>query len=364
MQSLNNNNNNNNSSGNITTLTKFIFIALICVLVNVPLYFMDEKWVAGLFTSAWAGAAVLLYIYNHYFDLNVTSYSLSNFFNNYLVPILTYVFWIISIYWLITANIDLIERPTDSQTSRNIAAIFTAIIPFLAIVVTTMYKTNATHLVPWGIGATIIVFFFGLLCYYINVLRVSCYASNTNCWTYAGWSTFLAFILTTAFFIGLSFIQNIPSTFLRMFQIFPKNFLQNITAPMNIFSVIMYIILWISSIVVFFRHNNTFGDEESDSVNISFTIIALLSFLILFLKQFEFASAFITRIIKYFMLTEFNPLLVLLHISIILLFIFGINITTTSLDKTGWNNNPSILGIFISILVLIIFYIFIIYYKN
>ena len=37
---------------------------------------------------------------------------------------------------------------------------------------------------------------------------------------------------------------------------------------------------------------------------------------------------------------------------------------TTSLDKTGWANNPSILAIFISILVLIIFYIGILYYRN
>ena len=78
---------NNNSveiTGTVTTLTKFIFIALICILVNIPLYFMDEKWIAGLFTGAWAGASVLLFLYNHFFNLNVTSYSLSAFFNNYL----------------------------------------------------------------------------------------------------------------------------------------------------------------------------------------------------------------------------------------------------------------------------------------
>ena len=81
MQSLNNNS--VEIAGTMTTLTKFIFIALICILVNIPLYFMDEKWVAGLFTGAWAGAAVLLVLYNHAFNLNVTSYSLSTFFNNY-----------------------------------------------------------------------------------------------------------------------------------------------------------------------------------------------------------------------------------------------------------------------------------------
>jgi len=360
MQSLNNNS--VETTRTVTTLTKFIFIALICVLINIPLYFMDEKWIAGLFTGAWAGASVLLFLYNHFFNLNVTSYSLSAFFNNYLAPILIYVFWIISIYWLVTGNADLAENPNDSQTSRNIAAVFTGAIPFLAIVVTTLYKTNATHLVPWGIGGSITAFIFALFFYYLNVLRERC-DRGSNCWAYAGWSTLLAFILTTAFFIGLSFVT-ILNTALKMFQIFPKNFLQNLTAPINIFSIIMYLIVWISSIVVFFRHNETFGDEESDPVNISFTLIALLSLAILLLKQFEFASAAITRLIQYFMSTEFNPWSILIHAAIIFLFIFSINVTTTSLDKTGWSNSPSILAIFISILVLIIFYIGILYYRN
>lgn len=352
---------NNTDPGTISTLTKFIFIALICILINIPLYFMDEKWVAGLFTGAWAGAAVLLFLYNHIFNLNVTSYSLSNFFNSYIAPILVYVFWIISIYWLVTGNADLAENPSDSPVSRNIAATFTAIIPFLAIVVTILYKSNAVHLVPWGIGSSILAFIFGLFFYYLNVLRIRC-DGGSDCWTYAGWATFLAFILTTAVFIfGVSELN--VNGFLKMFQIFPKNFLQNITAPMNIFSIIMYLIAWISSIVVFFRHNETFGDEESDPVNVSFTIIAILSTIILFLKQFEFASRIITRFIQYIISNEFNPWSVLLHTAIIFLFIFSINITTTSLDKTGWANNPSVLAIFISILVLIICYIGILYYN-
>lgn len=364
MQSLNTDSNEITGTGTITTLTKFIFIGLVCIVLNISLYFMDEKWIAGLFTAAWMGAAILLFIYNHAFNLNVTSYSFSNFFNNYFVPILTYVFWILSVYWLVSANADLAENPNDSQTSRNISAIFTAIIPFLTIVVTILYKSNASHLVPWGIGGTIAAFMFGLFFYYLNILRTSCdNGSSTDCWSYAGWSTFLAFLLTTAFFIGLSFIQNIPR-FLKLFQIFPKNFLSNIVAPINIFSIIIYIILWISSIIVFFRHSETFGDEENDPINISFTIIALLSLVILFIKQFDFASIFITRIIQYSINASFNPSSILLHIAIILSFIFSINITTTSLNKTGWNNNPSILAIFISILVLIIFYIGILYYRN
>lgn len=357
----------NTDPGTISTLTKLIFIALICILVNIPLYFMDEKWVAGLFTTAWVGAAVLLFLYNHVFNLNITSYSLSNFFNSYFAPIIIYIFWIISIYWLITGNADLAENPNDSQTSRNIAAVFTGLIPFLTIVVsivTYKYKSDSTHIIPRAIGGSIIAFLFGLLCYYINVLRVSCYDSNIGCWTFAGWSTFLAFLLTTLFFIGLSFIQNIPFTFLRIFQIFPKNFLQNLTAPINIFSIVMYLTVWISSIIVFFRHNETFGDEESDPINVTFTILALLSLLTLLLKQFEFASTLITRLIQYFISSEFNPWSVLLHAAIIFLFVFSINLTSTSLDKTGWSNNPSILAIFISILVLIIFYIGILYYKS
>lgn len=358
MQSINNGTN----GSSITTLTKFIFIALVCILVNIPLYFMQEKLIPGLFTGAWMGAAVLLFLYNHVFNLNVTSYSLSTFFNNYLVPILIYVFWIISIYWLVTGNADLAENPSDSSTSRNIAAVFTGAIPFLAIIVTTLYKTNSTDIIPWAIFVSILAFIFGLFFYYLNVLRVNC-DNGSNCWAYAGWSTFLAFLVTTLFFGGLS-TKTILNPFVRMFQIFPNNFLQNITAPMNIFSIIIYIVLWISAIIVFFRHDETFGDEESDPVNISFTIIALLSLIILFLKQFEFGSRIITRMIQYFIGTEFNPWSILLHAAIIFSFIFGINVTTTSLNKTGWNNNPSILGIFISILVLIIFYIGILYYRN
>ena len=132
---------------------------------------------------------------------------------------------------------------------------------------------------------------------------------------------------------------------------------------MNIFSIIMYVILWISSIIVFFRHDSTFGDEEGDPINISFTVIALLSLVILFIKQFEFASRFITKLIQLFMNTQFSPYTILLHIAIILSILFGINITTTSLNKTGWNNNPSILAIFICTLVVIIFYIGILYYN-
>lgn len=359
MQSMNNNNNINNGN---TTLTKFIFIALVCILVNIPLYFMDEKLIPGLFTGAWLGAAVLLFLYNHVFNLNVTSYSLSTFFNNYLVPILIYVFWIISIYWLVTGNADLAENPSDSSTSRNIAAVFTGAIPFLAIVVTTLYNINATDLIPKAIGGSILAFILGLFSYYLNVLRVNC-DNGSNCWAYAGWSTFLSFLIITFIFWLLSTKTNL-NPFLRMFQIFPNNFLQNITAPMNIFSIIMYIVLWISAIIVFFRHDETFGDEESDPVNISFTIIALLSLIILFLKQFEFGSRIITRVIQYFISTEFNPWSILLHVAIIFSFIFGINVTTTFLNKKGWNSNPSILGIFISILVLIIFYIAILYYRN
>ena len=369
MQSSNNTNTNNDISvtGTITTLTKFIFIAVVCILVNIPMYFMDEKWIAGLFTAAWAGAAVLLFLYNYIFNLNITSYSLSNFFNSYLAPILVYAFWIISIYWLITGNADLAENPNDSQTSRNIAAVFTGAIPFLAIIVSIItynYKSNAYQIIPRAIGGSIFAFFLGLLCYYINTLRISCYGSNTGCWAFAGWLTFIAFLLITAFFVSLSFIQNISSTFLRMFQIFPKNFLQNISAPINIFSIALYLIVWISSIIVFFRHKDAFGDEESDPINITFSIIALFSLLLLFLKQYQFAAGFITRFIQYFMSTEFNPWSILLHVAIIFLFIFSINITTSSLDKTGWTNSPSILAIFISILVLIIFYIGILYYRN
>jgi hypothetical protein len=364
---MNNNNinnaNNGVGSGTMTTMTKFILIALVCILVNIPLYFMDEKWVAGLFTGAWLGAAVLLILYNSIFNLNVTSYSLSNFFNNYLAPILIYVFWIISIYWLVTGNADLAENPSDSSTSRNIAAIFTAAIPFLAIVVSSIYynyKSNATHLIPWAIGGSILAFILGLFFYYLNVLRIRCDAGS-DCWTYAGWSTFLAFLIMTVSFAWISKFT-ILNPFFRMFQIFPKNFFQNITAPINVFSIIIYIVLWISAIIVFFRHDDTFGDEEHDPVNIFFTIIAILSFFLLFFKQTEIASSIITRIIQYFISPEFSPWSILLHIAIILLFIFSINVTTSSLHRTGWSNNPSILIIFISILVLILSYIGILYY--
>ena len=363
-----NNNNINNGVGSgsgtmTTTLTKFILIALICILVNIPLYFMDEKWVAGLFTGAWLGAAVLLILYNSIFNLNVTSYSLSNFFNNYLAPILVYVFWIISIYWLVTGNADLAENPSDSSTSRNIAAVFTAMIPSLAIFVSIIYKFNPNeeHFILKAIGYSILAFIFGLFCYYLNVLRIRC-DSGSDCWAYAGWSTFLAFLIITTFFILMSVKIPTLNQFVRMFQIFPKN-LQNITAPINVFSIIIYIVLWISAIIVFFRHDDTFGDEEHDPVNIFFTIIAILSFFLLFFKQTGLASSIITRIIQYFISPEFSPWSILLHIAIIILFIFSINVTTSSLHRTGWSNNPSILAIFIFILVLILCYISILLYN-
>lgn len=361
----NNINNANNGVGGSGTMTKFILIALICILVNIPLYFMDEKWIAGLFTSAWLGAAVLLFLYNSIFNLNVTSYSLSNFFNNYLAPILVYVFWIISIYWLVTGNADLAENPSDSSTSRNIAAIFCGAIPFLAIVVSIIYynfKSNVEHLIPKAIGGSILAFIFGLFCYYLNVLRIRC-DGGSDCWTYAGWSTFLAFLIITVFFTWALPKFTILNPFLRIFQIFPKNFFQNITAPMNIFSIIIYLVLWISAIIVFFRHDDTFGDEEHDPVNIFFTIIAILSLSLLFFKQTGFASSIITRIIQYFISPEFSPWSILLHIAIIILFMFSINVTTSSLHRTGWSNNPSILTIFIFILVLILSYIGILYYN-
>ena len=254
---MNNNNINNADNGvGSGTMTKFIFIALICILVNIPLYFMDEKLIPGLFTGAWLGAAVLLFLYNHIFNLNVTSYSLSNFFNNYLAPILVYVFWIISIYWLVTGNADLAENPKDSPISRNIAAIFTAAIPSLAIIVSV--KSNVERIIPRAIVYSILAFIFGLFCYYLNVLRVNC-DNGSYCWAYAGWSTFLAFIIMTLFFILMSVKVPTLNSFVKMFQIFPKN-LQNITAPINIFSIIIYLVLWISAIIVFFRHDNTFGD--------------------------------------------------------------------------------------------------------
>jgi hypothetical protein len=359
MQSINSNG--NGTMGTMTTLTKLILIALLCIVINIPLYFLDEKWVAGWFTGAWIGASVLPFLYNYGFNLNITSYSLSTLLNMFLFPILTYAFWMISIYWLVSSEIDLNENPNDSHISRNIAAIFTAVIPFLAIVVTILYKMDAIHLIFKGIVGSIIVFIFGLFFYYLNVLRTSC-ANGSNCWAYAGWSTFLSFIITTIVFTLLSFV-NIPNAFLKMFQIFPKNFTDNLSAPMNIFSIIMYVILWISSIIVFFRHDATFGDEEGDPVNISFTVIAILSLIILFIKQFDFASKFITRLIQLFMNTEFSPYTILLHAAIIFSILFGINITTTSLNKTGWNNNPSILAIFICTLVVIIFYIGILYYN-
>ena len=365
MQSINNNNinNANNGVGGIGTMTKFIFIALVCILVNIPLYFMDEKWVAGLFTGAWLGAAVLLILYNSIFNLNVTSYSLSNFFNNYLAPILVYVFWIISIYWLVTGNADLAENPKDSSTSRNIAAVFTAMIPSLAIFVSIIYKFNPNeeHFIPKAIGYSILAFIFGLFCYYLNILRIRC-DGGSDCWAYAGWSTFLAFLIITTFFILVSVKISTLNQFVRMFQIFPKN-LQNITAPINVFSIIIYIVLWISAIIVFFRHDDTFGDEEHDPVNIFFTIIAILSFFLLFFKQTGLASSIITRIIQYFISPEFSPWSILLHIAIIILFIFSINVTTSSLHRTGWSNNPSILAIFIFILVLILCYISILLYN-
>jgi len=341
-----------------STLMKFFLIVTACIIINVVLYLFEDKWIGGLFSGAWLFATVLTYLYNRGFDLNVTNYSMTTLLKKYFFPILTYLAWIGVIYWLITAQNDLSENPTQSQVSRNFAGVMTGFIPVLAGIVTQYYSVGKP--VGWAILYSILALSLGSYLYYVfyNLLN-DCdkNISKSSCWTYGANLTFLFFILITGTFGYLSTIDLGRATFI---QFLPRNFLSNPTLPINLFSLFVYLMLWISFLIVFFRHDSKFGDEEGDPVNATFTAIGALM-LILLLSKETFVRTKVINAIRYI----FNQPLstILLHVSIITTFIVSIYFTTIYLESNDYKQNVGILILNIFLWILLLIYLTIIIYS-
>lgn len=342
--------------GGVSTLMTFFLIITVCIIINVVLYLFEERWIGGLFTGAWLLATVLTYLYNRGFDLNITNYSMTTLLKSYFLPILTYIAWIGVIYWLITAQNDLSENPDDSQLSRNFAGVMTGFIPVLAGIVTYCYTYG--KYVGWPILISIVLLFLGSYSYYLNTLRDGCdkNISNTICWTYSGNVAFLCFIIITIVF-GLLSKQDL-GTYGKFIQFLPRILTTNPTSPLSIFSIITYLMMWISFIIVLFRHDSKFGDEEGDPVNATFTAIGILMFILLLIKETSLGAKVINALMYIFN----QPLsTILLHASIITTFIVSIYFTTIYLESNGYKQNGGILALDIFLWLLLIIYGFIIY---
>jgi len=352
----------------ISTAAKFFLIVILCLFINIPLYLYEDKSFAEWFTSVWVISTLVTIVYNRAFNLNITSYTFSGLLNTYFVPILTYIFLIGVSYWILRAQQSINDEtssnlPEDDNASRNFAIVIFACTSIMSIVMSVFYYKNLFsyyNLSPvWVIIGSICAFIFGSFCYYLQVLRLRCNVSSitdTVCWTYAAYATLLAFIITTIAFIILSFIPNEnDNIIINVIKFFPTNFISNISAPFNIFTVIAYIMLWISSIIVFFRHKSTVGDEEGDPVNIIFTIMALTMLILLLTKTTQYGSTFITNIIRILMNSTLSSFL--LNICILLSFILSFYLTITDLNKNGWSSNGNILASFILTIIFLLMYI-------
>jgi hypothetical protein len=350
--------------GGVSTLMNFFLIITVCIIINVVLYLFEEKWIGGLFTGAWLFATVLSYLYNRGFDLNITNYSMTTLLKSYFLPILTYIAWIGVIYWWIIAQNDLSDNPDHSQVSRNFAVVMTFFIPVLAGIVTVFSKKYAGEGVGWAILISIGLLFLGSYSYYLNTLRDGCdkNISDSICWTYAANATFLGFIIITFCFGLLSKLDLGRSNFILKFL--PIN-LTDPTLPINIFSIITYLIMWISIVIVFFRHDSKFGDEEGDPINKTFTAIGALMFILLLIKETPPGRPLVNMIINMIMYIFNQPLsAILLHASIITTLIVSIYFTTIYLESNGINKQTGgILALEIFLWILLIIYLTIIIYS-
>ena len=342
----------------MSTSVKLFLILTVCIIINVILYLFEDKWIGGLATGAWLFATLLIWVYNRLFNLNITSYSLTGLLKSFFLPILTYIVWIGVIFWLYYAQIDITEYTNHSETSRNFAGVMTGFIPVLSVIVTICYA-NGYPLGPAILGS-IFLLLLGSYSYYLNTLRDGCYKyiSNTICWTYSANVAFLCFILITALFIFLSTRDLGVANFI---QFFPRTLTTNPTLPINIFSLVSYLILWISLIIVFFRHNNSFGDEEGDPVNATATAIAILMFLLLMFKETSPIAKFI-NIITYVISQPLST--IMLHTLIVATFILSIYYVTSYVYSGRVNQNiKGIQTIQVSLWLLFVCYLLYILYS-
>jgi hypothetical protein len=342
----------------ISTLMKFFLILTACIIINVVLYLFEDKWIGGLFTGAWLFATVLSYLYNKGFDLNITNYSMTTLLKSYFLPILTYLAWIGVIYWWIIAQNDLSDNPDHSQVSINFARVMTGFIPVLAGIVTYCYTYGKSA--GWPILISIGLLFLGSYSYYLNTLRDGCdkNISDSICWTYSGNVAFLCFIIITIVF-GLLSKQDLGK-YGKYFQFLPRILTTNPTSPLSIFSIITYLMLWISLMIVLFRHDSKFGDEEGDPVNATFTAIGVLMFILLLIKE-TFVGKEVINALTYMLNQSLST--ILLHASIITTLIISIYFTTIYLESNGYKQNGGILTLEIFLWILLIIYLTIIIYS-
>ena len=338
-----------------STTMKLFLIVTACIIINILLYLFEDKWIGGLFTGAWLFATVLSYLYNKGFDLNITNYSITTLLQKYFFPILTYITWIGVIYWWIIAQNDLSENPDDSQVSRNFAGVMTGFIFVLAVIVTYCYTYGKS--VGWAILYSIISLILGSYGYYLYTLYDGCKKniSDSICWTFSANSTFLGFILITLFFGWLS-TKDLEKygKYAKMFQFLPRILITDTTSSLSKFSIITYLIMWISIVIVFFRHDSKFGDEEGDPVNVTFKVIGILMFLLLAFKEIPIGTP-VVNMIMYIFNQPFST--ILLHASIITTYIISTYYTSIYLES---NTNNIILAWNILLSVLFIGYLFLI----
>jgi len=333
----------NESTMSTTTILSLVVIG--CVILNFFLYFLQDKWIGGLFSALLFFAIILTYGYNNYFNLNITNYSISRLLQTYFVPILTYVTWVGVFYWLVKAILDIEENPDQSKISLISAAALTLLFPIMMGIFTAYRDQSVGKKLLYGLFATLLLF-IGIYSYYIDTLRNGCNnrVDNTICWTYAANITFAAFILLTAFFIWLS-TRNIS----KYLQLLPSSLLIDPTLPLSIFSVVIYLLCWISWVIVFFRHSKLsdfFQDEKDDAVNRTFTAIGILTLILLFTKETLIGKELITMIVD----SLKQPFSTLLNVSILTTFIISFYFSITYLIYQRNDNNNEI-----NILIYILF---------